>query len=280
MPWQLALLSADRTGPFAFFVVMDLLQHAAAEASTGHKHTKLHELAQACLRRVSTALFRKFGEATVMRAHWNTVTSTKRLCAAALVTSARGMLAKLSVAVKVATSQAGPQWEALTFMTEAAWDETPLKVKIQNLVGVAKIVQVTTAFHMLLKSPTQQLIIVSGTLPSPLSIVSRNTARCLLSAVRRQVCEPLPPDSAFKTKLRHVAADNFSANNLAEKVWADGNGGAWQHISRRCQLHKAASIASFVHELPQIASEVRGCLHSMLYLAHVGHSAAFSALFR
>ena len=76
----------------------------------------------------------------------------------------------------------------------------------------------------------------------------------------------------LQVRLRYCIADNAPSNNKAEKCFAGGSPG-WQHLTVRCQLHKATAVTTRMHSL--LEADISGLLNAMLYLSHLGHMHAF-----
>ena len=131
-------------------------------------HSKMLELSEKFFMQAETALFRRFAESETLQAHWSTTARVRKLCAAFFMLVIQGLLHKSLVAIKVGASMLG--WKPLLFVSELAWDETPMRISVDGKAVISKLVQAIQYFHMLVQRADGLAVLISGQVPSALSV--------------------------------------------------------------------------------------------------------------
>ncbi len=151
------------------------------------------------------------------------------------------------------------------------FDETPTKIRVSDLETfslptgststpakstqpskqLAKILQSEVSLAFMLKSiATGKQVLLTGSIPVPLQVLDRQTARNLKQALEASLkivgldhlCE------GFKTKLFLCCADEFSSNDLAQwSLQACRNN--WLRVSTLCDIHKGSTVQGRVFDL-------------------------------
>ena len=160
------------------------------------------------------------------------------------------------------------------------FDETPSRIRVQDLQAVgmpgsgiankanskgslAKILQTEFSVVVLLKKKIangseaqgSDFLMLTGTMPTPLQVLDRQTARNLKMALEDSMKLPGLEDLAeqFTHRMFLFSTDEFSSNSLAEFCMQACRPSKWLRLATFCDIHKMATAQGKVFELTQAA---------------------------
>eukprot|EP00974_Lingulodinium_polyedra_P045332 4346839-Lingulodinium_polyedra.AAC.1 len=120
---------------------------------------------------------------------------------------------------------------------------------------------------------SNKFILLKGQLQTHIQALERNTGECIHAAVKETLSRPDIVEDLFKTKVRIACADEFGANDVAERAEMFDKDGSWCHVRSTCQIHKNAGVAKGVNKIMQ--DDTSGLLNAMLSLDIVGNQRLF-----
>ena len=158
------------------------------------------------------------------------------------------------------------------------YDETPCRISIKHTEGpaergsVVKLLQSEMYVAFLLKNERDgQLSFVKIWLPTPLTVLERNTASLIATAQRElEAMVPLLSDVAKHSKhaVTLINTDSYSANFTAENVLASEDSAVWAKSHYGCDVHRAHTICSKQYGL--LNGHVSAMIYAALSVQHAG----------
>ena len=147
-------------------------------------HSKMQRVVNKSVRVDSSSLQRPVTNAETLEVQPSTLAIASELTASLVHFLAKASFQKLVLAVGIAANH--HHWKGLLCVAELAWDETPQKLRLAPFPGsTTKIMQRTLTYHILMRLPGGQRVLLHLPIPMPLAAVSRNTAECTLAVLEQ-----------------------------------------------------------------------------------------------
>lgn len=161
----------------------------------------------------------------------------------------------------------------VAYFERVCFDETPLRARVEEDKGVAKLVQSELEWAALVQYlDTGRFVQLRGTLSTWAQAIDRNTAECLQASLEDLVSLPKVVENTFPRRVRIFCADDYSGNNRALRSWNRGNP-EWSLLRSVCQVHKSMGVCKQTTNLVQ--DDITGLLRAMLSISQVGSMREF-----
>ena len=158
----------------------------------------------------------------------------------------------------------------LMIVCKLRFDETPTKITVADLCShdmpnpdqqkagkaqsrkqVCKLLQTEVSVGVLLQCKlTKKATLLTGSLPTPLQILDKQTARNLNCALEASIALPNFEEVAarFERKVFLCCADEFASNEPAQFGLQSSRTG-WQRMATLCDIHKGSTVQGRVFDL-------------------------------
>ena len=202
-----------------------------------------------------------------------TVKNTRKVAAAALVLSSirdhEQSLYEISAAVEAGALR------PVFYIERLMYDETPLRMKVENSPGMAKLLQSEFEWAVCLQDvATGAYIISQSWRPTWVQVIDRNTAECLLAATSDIIRRHPMVHEIFKDtpKLLLATTDEYGGNDRCERRRLL-NDPEWVTAKLPCLAHKSVTVGAKTNSL--VADDVTGLTNFLLSLMHTGQMQSF-----
>jgi hypothetical protein len=199
------------------------------------------------------------------------VKSTRQAVASAIVVGERAAHDTLVRSVQAAVEDG--VLEPVVYFERLAYDETPLKLRVESSFGLAKLLQSEFEWVMVVRSTaTGKHLVMSAETSTFIQAIDRNTAECLAAATSQIAYRPALVNDIFPSRVRLVTCDDFRANDRCER-WHSHTNPGWVTSKLPCQVHKCQGVAAQTNSL--LNGDIAGLVNLMLSVSQVGQLQSF-----